>query len=890
MTLLVCWPGTFLLAQDAYIKGTITNGDENLPNATVSVGIQTTQTNRNGEFSLFVKAGKYILVITHVGHKKIEDTINIQTGQMKNMNYFLLPIEQMGEDVEIHSLAGIKRSNLMTPVPVYGISSNSLQQTGQPSLIQMVSAIVPSVNISKQEVWDNTTLRGFNQDQLLLTVDGDRYHPRSSLNFRANGQVGPGAVNNDLYAIPFSAIENIEVLLDGAAAHYGSDAIAGVLNIQLKRSVQKNLIQFNTGRYYPGDGQNINLGYYSGYTLFKKGFLSFAAGIHSRDQLNRGDIYGGTVYFTVPSNATTAQREAIRSLDNQKIAQQGFDRTQIPGYESMKLSSVGALVNGEMPIKQNVELYWTAIINYRYPSYLTAFRLPKNKSQVNSDIYPDGFLPKIISPIWDHSVKVGAKGKTNNNWKWNFVSSLGKNELTRETHNNNNASQQSLLGKNAPTSFKCGGTSFSQFLNSINFTKRIEALKKEIKSLTVTSGVEWRLENFQIKAGEETSWKNYDSTGQKNGGAQGLANFSDSNAVNVTRHVLAFYTDIETEINDRLLVDKAIRFENHSGYGSSLAGKLAARYKFSEKLSLRGSVSNSFRAPPLQQAYYSSTSSGWREENGIRIPAMRGIFTNNHDVVSNGFGVAKLKPEKAINISGGITSYMSPRFSATIDVYWIQVKDRIVFSGGFDTTNAGVKNVLQNYPHIAAVTFVCNAVNTRTIGGDIVIDSRWNFLKGHLRFTLAANLNRTQVFGIVQSATNLPNDSLNSNTLFNRGNIGSLEKLQPLSKFIFTTSYKKGIWSFMMVNRRFGSTEFIHDTTSTLDEFFSAKIVTDLNIKISPKKWYNISVGFNNLFNVKPDRVKNYANSSEGLSAYGNQYLPFTANGGYYFVSMNFNW
>ena len=294
--------------------------------------------------------------------------------------------------------------------------------------------------------------------------------------------------------------------------------------------------------------------------------------------------------------------------------------------------------------------------------------------------------------------------------------------------------------------------------------------------------------------------------------------------------------------------------------------------------------------PPLQQVYYSSIANVFIDQNGARVPAVNGIFRNDHVVVSDGFGVPKLRPEKAINISGGISSYISSRFNITVDAYWIQIKDRIAFSGRFDTSNIAVANILrQQFPYVAGVQFACNAINTRTTGADIVINSRWNFIRGQLGFTLAANFNHTRVFGIIQAAANLPFDSTNTNTLVNRGDIGGIEKLQPSSKIILNSFYKKGKWEFTMINKRFGKTAYIYEGISSRDEFFSAKIVSDINIKFSTTSWYSITIGCNNVLNVKPDRVKNYANTNSGRAIYGSHYLPFSPNGGYYFVSMSFN-
>ena len=884
-----------IIAQQGQVKGKITNGNENLASASVSLGSTTKLTDANGVFEFSLPAGKYNLIISYIGYSKIEGTVTVEAGKTKNLNYELAPLEQIGDEVVIHSLSGIRRSNLNTPVPVQVISSTNLLQTGQPSFVQMLGSTIPSFNISRQQAWDPVTFRGLNPDHVILLVDGVRYHPRSSIVALqgSTGQLGKGAVVNDFYGISYSAIEKIEILYDGASAQFGSDAIAAVVNIHLKKSPGNTSIQLHTGQYYKNDGETINIGINHGAKIFRKGFINLSADFHSRARTFRGNIYPGTVYYDL-SKYDSSLHEYYVALDNQKIIDSGFDRSRVPpGYESQKLNSIGFLVVGGMPLSENWELFWTGLANYRNPSYPMSFRLPKNVQQLNTEMYPDGFLPETNAPVWDLSLKVGARGTTKNNWSWNATGVYGKNKITIETHNNNNASQQFLMGKNAQTDFKCGGSSFSQFINNINFTKQIPTLNTKLQSITIALGSEFRLENYQVEPGEEASWKNYDATGRRQGGVQGVFVSLDSNKQSESRNVIALYADIETEINDRLLIDNAVRFEHYSDFGANLAGKLAARYKFSDRFLLRGSISNNFRAPPLQQIYYSAAVNAkdtWIDSTGQRHPGTIGIFRNDHDVIRNGFGVPKLKPEKAINISAGITSNISSFLSLTVDAYWIQVKDRIVFSGRFDTLkNPAVKEILKQFPGISAVHFACNAVNTRTIGGDIVVNSRWNFLKGQLGFTFAVNLNRTHIYGIVQSAANLPSDSVNTNTLFNRGEIGRLEKSQPSSKIILTTFYKKGNWLVTMINKRFGSTEFIHDTTSTQDEFFSGKIITDLNIKFSPKTWYSITIGANNIFNVAPDRVENYLNSNDGRQPYGSQYIPFSPNGGYYFVSMGFN-
>jgi iron complex outermembrane recepter protein len=266
-----------------------------------------------------------------------------------------------------------------------------------------------------------------------------------------------------------------------------------------------------------------------------------------------------------------------------------------------------------------------------------------------------------------------------------------------------------------------------------------------------------------------------------------------------------------------------------------------------------------------------------------------GTFRNNSDIVRNGFGVPALKPEKALNLGGGFTSSFSGHFNLTIDAYWIQIKDRIIFSGGFGKSNPAVRNILVNYPNIDSVVFISNAINTRTHGVDIILNSNWKIRKSNLHISLAANFNRTHIFGVIQSAANLPADPLNTNTLFTRGDRGKIEQGQPKDKIILNVNYKTGKWVFNVSNTRFGKTAFINNTTSSRDEFFSSKILTDLNVSYAPNSWLNITLGANNVLDVYPDRLKNYQNTMEGILIYSNEASPFGYNGGYYFLSMIFN-
>jgi iron complex outermembrane receptor protein len=256
-----------------------------------------------------------------------------------------------------------------------------------------------------------------------------------------------------------------------------------------------------------------------------------------------------------------------------------------------------------------------------------------------------------------------------------------------------------------------------------------------------------------------------------------------------------------------------------------------------------------------------------------------------------------LKPEKAINLSGGFTSALSPHLNITVDGYWIQIKNRIVLSGTFDKTNPYVSDILLNYPNVDQVQFITNAVNTRTHGIDIVMNGSWKVQKASVGFMLAVNFTRTNLFGAIQTADKLPADSLNTNTLFNQEEREKMEHGQPASKIILSANYKKEKIGFLIRCTQFGRTSIapkyidpISGFTEFLNETFSPKILTDLSFIYPVKKWLALTAGVNNVFDVYPDPVKNPINQNQGILIYSNQGTPYGYNGGYYYLTMDFSW
>jgi iron complex outermembrane receptor protein len=408
--------------------------------------------------------------------------------------------------------------------------------------------------------------------------------------------------------------------------------------------------------------------------------------------------------------------------------------------------------------------------------------------------------------------------------------------------------------------------------------------------LNVAVGAEWRVENYHNEAGDSASWHNYDPSGRTQAGAGGTR---PEDVINKTRNVWGTYLDLEAELSDRFLIGAAGRYEYYSDFGGNLAGKLAARYKFSERFLLRASVNNGFRAPGLQQRYHTSTQNGFiRLGNTLLTPAVNGTFPNDHEV-TKALGIPSLTAERTINVGSGLTAKVANRISLTVDAYWIQIKNRVILSNAYNRrNNKAVDSALSIYPNlnqIDQVAFFSNAINTRTYGIDFVLNGFYNFSKSNLRYTLAANLNRTRIFGAIQSPRNLPENALNTNILFNRADKATVENGQPKDKITLNLNYQKGKVGVVLTNTRYGRTIVFHEITPALDEFFSPKILTDISFNYTPKTWLTTTLGANNVFNVYPDRLKDYANTNQGLFIYSPDASPFGFNGGYYFVSMSFS-
>jgi iron complex outermembrane recepter protein len=871
------------------IKGTVKD-DKGNPLAGASVMIQGsgkgTTTDDNGNYSIKVTPGEYTVVISFAGRQTTRSKVTVAANQTVSADSDLLSGGDLSGVIVVGSRSNVIRSSVQTAVPVDVFSARELMSTGQVEPTQMLNFSAPSFNSSRQTVADGTdhidpaTLRGLGPDQVLVLINGRRRHNTALLN--VNGTIGRGSVGTDLNSIPPSAIDRIEVLRDGAASQYGSDAIAGVINVVLKKDVSRTNVNYHIGQQYKNDGCVQNIGLSHGFKLGKQGYLDIAGDLRLREPTNRAGVYTGTVYT---NNVV---------LDEAVIKQRGFSRFNNMFIGNSKLRNGGFMLNGGMPLTglgtnsffSNTNFFFSAGLNDRKGEAAGFYRYPKQTTQVNADLYPDGFLPEIHSTIKDQSYNAGFDG-TLGGWRWDLSSTGGSNSFRFDVKNSNNASQFAL-GKSAQTEFYAGTLKFGQNTTNFNMARDFGS-KVGLQSFNVAAGLEYRVDRYEIQAGEEASYINYAPPPISNrvGGAQVFPGFQPANAVEETRNVIGAYFDLESDITDKFLATVAGRFERYSDFGSNFAGKLAVRYKIDEWLSVRGAVSNGFRAPSLHQRYFSAISTVFVNTPGGFVPLQQGTFRNNSDIATNGFGIPSLKAETSMNYSIGFTSKPRRNVSITVDAYQIDIKNRIVLTGNFAKSNPAVATILAAYPEINSAIFFTNAITTQTRGIDVVSTANLRMDKGMLDVTLAANFNKTTVVGNAAASSKLPADSLNTNTLFNIEERGRLEQGQPRSKIFLSLTYRLGKVQVMVRNTRFGKVGSIFNGTDRKrDEFFSPKIVTDASVSYKPTKILTITVGANNLRDVYPDPLRNPLNNSEGRFVYSRNATQFGFNGGYYFASI----
>jgi len=774
------------------------------------------------------------------------------------------------EDVIIVGNRNNKRTKIDTPVPVDIINIDKIQKSAPQTTVQdLLNYVIPSFNSVRQssEHIDPVSLRGLGPDQVLVLVNGKRRHTTSLVNYQ--NTVGNGSVGTDLSTIPVIAIDRIEVLRDGAAAQYGSDAIAGVINIILKKNIGATA-SATYGISGRNDGETYQAGVNYGTSLGKQdSFVNLSLQLNYRGKTTRTqnhnlDIYGDNFAYDFADDPVAA-----RALDDQKILENGLTRDDFNfQIGDAQIKQAQLFFNAEYPLNEQFKLYTFGGFSLKEGKGFGFRRLPSEKSNIVESIYPNGFQASLGSQIYDFSYAVGTKYNANN-WLIDLSNTFGSNTFNYNVDNTNNAS----LGINSPTSFYAGAHSFLQ--NTINLD-----VSKNLNQFNIAFGGEFRFEKYQIKAGDEASYTQYDVNGNVategstvlgNGGSQSFIGFSPDNALKKSRNSTAVYADISYDLDKKFNVDLAGRFENYSDFGSTLNGKLALRYEFIKNYAIRGAVGTGFRAPSLQQQYFNNSYADI-STSGSGI-VTKGIFTND-SAAAQALGFDKLKQETSVNGSVGFTLKPANRLFITLDGYFIKVKDRIVITSNITDPR------LEEYS-VESGRFFANAIDTETKGVDLVITYDWKIGGGNLNINLAGNYTETKITDF-----HFPeNLGTPQNEFFGPDQINIIETLSPKTKATLGLNYSIDKFNFMVRNTYFGKVIRDGYPFGGVQEF-AQKLVTDISVGYDITKNINLTIGANNAFDVFPN-LQIYENSYYGVFKYAP--VQMGTLGSYFFGRVNFS-
>lgn len=885
-----------VIIEDKVSGKVTTEKGETLPGVSVLVkgSPRGTVTNNDGEFNIVAKEGD-VLILTFVGFEKQEVKIS---GANQTITIVMKEdISQLGEIVVIGSRSTVARTNVERPVPVDVISAKELQATGQTELGQQVQFMSPSFNSAKNGIngvanyADPASLKGLSPDQMLVLVDGKRRHQFAALN--SNVTVGKGTVVTDLNSVPSLALERMEILRDGAAAQYGSDAIAGIANLVLKKSVNNGTAQIQYGVTSKGDGGGYTVGLNYGFDLGKKASLNITGSYQDVKGTDRSDPYNpqpagaGGAYTGIYTNVAATDQALLKSRGYWGNGTYGSFHPTSYGSNAMKSTQV--FYNLDVPLNKEWTLYSFGGFSQKDVFAQAFLRTALATSATsNPDLFPDGYVPQLPGTSVDLSGFAGVKRKTSTGWNWDISTGYGKNYLDQNANNTSNAS----MGASSPKDFYIGRIGFGQSLTEVNLSKTTLGLWGT-KSVNVALGAQYRVDNFTLTPGDDAASfvGPLSATKNKTPGSQGRVGIDKADLTNKNRSNIGMYLDLESDITNRLLVAGALRYENYSDFGSNISGKLATRLKITEDVSIRGSINKGFRAPLLQQIANAATTS--TVQNGV-IRSTKQLPSDDPRLAK--IGIEDPKPETSWNYNVGITAKAGANFLFTVDAYQIDITDRIIVTENLNVNNiTALKN---NFAGFQEITFFTNAINTGTKGIDVVASYKKSIgANSRLTASLALTVNKTEITGVKATPTALQLDTKNPILLIDTVSRALIETSQPHSKVLVSLGYQVGKLSLNLRSSYFGEVTAWEKLsrpvagTSNLhqSQTFGGKNLLDASVVYSLNKFLTITVGGNNITDVYPDKVySNYASYSNGQVPYTRNANQFGFNGSYYYGNLTF--
>lgn len=757
-----------------------------------------------------------------------------------------------------------------SPAPVQVLDAATLERAGSPSLMGALATTLASFNTQAvgNDLANETLaarLRGVSPNHTLVLINGKRRHGTANLSVLSSAFQGGAAP--DLHFIPMAGVGRVEVLLDGAAAEYGSDAIAGVINIILREDSSGGEAGIYAGQYFQGDGETIGASGNVGVRLGDAGFVNLTAESRFHDYSNAG-------------GPDARVEEAIESGEHPEWQ-------DLPGYPYLNKVFGDARytlhllsMNAGYDLSPAVQLYAFGSYGYKKAGGWANFRLPTRLPE----IYPLGFSPVDRLRTQDISANIGLRGEMRG-WDWDLSTTYGVNDNRVEVTGSANIDLYNDTGS-TPTDFDAGAFKATQWTSNLDLRRQLDLGLGGPVGLAL--GAEFRRETYELREGDPAS--------RYKAGSQSFPGFSLTDAGSHSRRNAAVYGEVSLLPSPALTINLAGRFEHFSDFGETLVGKVSARYAFSPAFALRGTAQTGFRAPTLAEAYYSATNV---QPNSafVQLPP--------NAAAAQLIGIEPLSPERSTNFSLGAVAKLSTRATLSVDAYQIEIRDRVVGSGTLYGTFAGVVrseavnqaiiangNVLEDVP-FSGINLFSNGIDTRTRGIDVVLNFAMPVAGGgRIDWSLAANYSKTEVTAIRETPAEL---AASGQSLFDLVALSTLETASPRYKLILAGVYKNGPWTLALKESLYGDASRYADPGDGkyyLDRTGTA-LITDVDISHRLTNALTLSVGANNLFDVRPRRVNEEGlevaamAGSPAVEIYPN-FSPFGVNGGYYYARAKF--
>ncbi|THU39615.1 TonB-dependent receptor [Niastella caeni] len=825
-------------AAQGILKGTIkSESGEPLSNASIIVAGNKggTSTDTTGSYSLSLPAGTYKVYVTSVGFNPYSLSVKIDNSTVTRDVVLQFAVADLSEVVVSVGSRASQRTFTTTPLPVDNINASELQSSGQLSFDKALQLRVPSFNSVNTPVNDATSLldpyeiRNMGPSRTLILINGKRKNPSSLVYIQTSP--GRGETGADLAAIPTEAIKRVEILRDGASAQYGSDAIAGVMNVILKDRFEYTNFKIASGLTHKGDGFSLLTSLNGGANFGSKGFLNYTINFQRENKTNRP----GNVDAEGDNNDLSAGTAA--SLQEVRAFLARFpDARNINGTPTNTAAKF--VINAGLPVSENTSFYANAAYVYKKVQSYANYRTPYWKQDYGllhaAGTEYVGYGPTFEGDLNDYNATVGFK-TIKSGWTNDISFTTGGNKQLYTVENTVNHS----LGSKSPIRFKPGGYGFNHVVGNIDISKEVT------DRLSIGFGSEFRSENFQIFAGDTASY-----SGE---GSNSFPGVNEINAIKVNRFNIGGYFDISYDLSKAILINGTIREEYYSDFGSAFVWKISGRAKMADdKLTLRSSVSTGFRAPSLHQINLQIAQQSFVPGQGIQT---KGIVSNKSPQ-AHLLGVPALKPEKSVNFTAGFGFTPTKNLSVTVDYYHIDIKDRIILSSNITNTAAGnteLDNVLRDNG-IVGVSFFTNGIRTVTEGIDVVANYRNIPVSTSAKLTINLAGNYTLNNKLDGNITNPKLISDAGQSTFDYIQEALLLTSRPKYKAMLggDLSYRK--WNFFLGNTLFGPTTFRNDgLNKNLKLEFQTKVLTDLNIGYNFGSRVSASIAVNNIFNIKPE-------------------------------------